>query len=339
MRKLVYTVALSTIFILLMSLPGQAQTITGCLTWNKSELYNVQVGTTPSADCKRRDTTLSWDQVGMPGVDGDDGMDGDDGAQGPQGPPGEPPLPECTVDGQVTKWSDSEQNWVCASDNDTDTDTLATLFCTQGQLAKFNGMVWECVADQGEPVPTCNDGQILKWNANNTAWECADIPTASPALFMVDSQGQEIGIVIDATFESVSTAPPQSSAITEATVATELAGNLVLLGITPLEIRGRGQADIGNGGVVFTDSICQTAYIRVNPPGDRFFAPLTVVEAPGLTVYVAQPGSVVNLTPTHVFDSFGQCNAGGFGQDTYLPATAIANLDGDFFTPFSLRLK
>ncbi len=83
MKKLFYTTAPLTITILLMSLPGQAQDITGCLSWNKGEVYNVQVGATPSAPCKRRDSILSWDQVGP---QGDDGMDGMGGAQGPPGP-------------------------------------------------------------------------------------------------------------------------------------------------------------------------------------------------------------------------------------------------------------
>ena len=55
----------------------------------------------------------------------------------------------------------------------------------------------ECIADQGVPVPMCNDGHILRWTANSAACECADLPTASPTLFMVDSQGQEIGVMVD----------------------------------------------------------------------------------------------------------------------------------------------
>ena len=88
------------------------------------------------------------------------------------GPKDKVSLPECTVDGQLAKWSDTEQNWVCAIGD----DTLGTLLCTNGQVAKFNGMVWQCVAGQGVPVPTCSDGQILKWNANSAAWDCADMP-------------------------------------------------------------------------------------------------------------------------------------------------------------------
>ena len=154
------------------------------------------------------------------------------GQKGQGGPKNKVSLPECAVDGQVTKWSNAEQNWVCASDN----DTLGTLMCTNGQVAEFNGMVWECVAGQGVPVPTCNDGQILKWNANSAAWDCADMPTVGPTLFVVDSQGQELGVVVDVpSFERVK-------------VVTELAGNVVLLTVTPLEIRGQGQPDIGNGG-------------------------------------------------------------------------------------------
>ena len=154
------------------------------------------------------------------------------------------------------------------------------------------------------------------------------MPTVGPTLVMVDSQGQEIGVVVD-----------EKGFYEQATVASELAGNVVLLTVTPLEIRGRGQPDIGNGGVVFTDSTCQTAWRPVNPPGDRFIAPLSVVEAPGLTVYVAQPGALVNQTPTHLFNSFGQCVPGGFPEGTYLPATAIANLDGVFLPPFSIGIR
>ncbi len=95
------------------------------------------------------------------------------------GPKNKVSLPECAVEGQVTKWSDAEQNWVCASDD----DTVGTLMCTNGQVAEFNGMVWECVAGQGVPVSTCSDGQTLKWNANSAAWDCADMPAASQGGF------------------------------------------------------------------------------------------------------------------------------------------------------------
>ena len=54
-----------------------------------------------------------------------------------------------------------------------------------------------CIADQGVPVPMGNDGQILRCTANSAALECADMPTASPTLFMVDSQGQEVGVMVD----------------------------------------------------------------------------------------------------------------------------------------------
>ena len=113
--------------------------------------------------------------------------------------------------------------------------------------------------------------------------------TQTPALVMVDSQDQEIGLVVS---EHGGPGPIRSGSVSGqgAVVATEIGGDIILLAVSAFSIRGRFQgfdAGLGQGAVSFTDSSCTTAYIRVNPPGDRFISPVTAVEAPGITLYVA----------------------------------------------------
>jgi hypothetical protein len=79
--------------------------------------------------------------------------------------------------------------WVCGDDIDTDTtdpntDTLLTLVCTAGQVAKWDGANWTC----GEDIDTdttdpntdvlaglaCAEGQLPKWDAVSSLWVCGD---------------------------------------------------------------------------------------------------------------------------------------------------------------------
>lgn len=52
----------------------------------------------------------------------------------------------CTGTQKVTG-IDGSGNVVCGPDTDTDTDTLARLLCTSGEIAKWDGTAWACAAD------------------------------------------------------------------------------------------------------------------------------------------------------------------------------------------------
>lgn len=67
-----------------------------------------------------------------------------------------------------------------------DTDTLAGLFCADGQIPKWNfgTSMWECADDDTGTGGTdtlaslsCADGQIAKWNFVASLWECANDET------------------------------------------------------------------------------------------------------------------------------------------------------------------
>lgn len=64
----------------LFTTPALAQVIQGCVSGKGA----LRVVAAPD-DCKRKETAISWNVAGPPGMDG---MDGADGTPGPEGPPG-----------------------------------------------------------------------------------------------------------------------------------------------------------------------------------------------------------------------------------------------------------
>jgi preprotein translocase subunit Sec61beta len=74
-------------------------------------------------------------------------------------------------DGELAKWNGSQ--WVC--ETDIDFDTLGALACGSGQVAKWNGSAWECAPDVDTNTDTlaglgCETGQIAKWLFGS--WTC-----------------------------------------------------------------------------------------------------------------------------------------------------------------------
>ncbi len=77
----------------------------------------------------------------------------------------------CTED-QIAKYDGT--NWVCAADEDTDTDTLATLPCANGEVVKSDGAGgWVCAADDVTDTLVdinCVDGEFVQKVGLN--WTC-----------------------------------------------------------------------------------------------------------------------------------------------------------------------
>ena len=73
--------------------------------------------------------------------------------------------------GKGLRWDGSD--WVCAPDEDTDTDTLAGLICTAGEVAKWTGSAWSCAPDDDTLAGlSCASNEVAKWTAsasNSTA--------------------------------------------------------------------------------------------------------------------------------------------------------------------------
>jgi hypothetical protein len=61
-----------------------AQVISGCVKKSGA----LRVLTDPTKSCKKRETAITWNQVGPQGTPGADGTDGAPGTPGDQGPPG-----------------------------------------------------------------------------------------------------------------------------------------------------------------------------------------------------------------------------------------------------------
>ncbi|MDF1564308.1 MAG: tail fiber domain-containing protein, partial [Deltaproteobacteria bacterium] len=103
----------------------------------------------------------------------------------------------------VLRWSTALSQWECQPDTDTvlteaevdayvanngysmgahtiDTDTLATLGCAAGEVAKWDGAAWACAVDVDTDTNTdvlaslpCGNNQIVKWNGALGNWQCA----------------------------------------------------------------------------------------------------------------------------------------------------------------------
>eukprot|EP01098_Paradermamoeba_levis_P011622 TRINITY_DN49_c0_g1_i1.p1 TRINITY_DN49_c0_g1~~TRINITY_DN49_c0_g1_i1.p1 ORF type:complete len:446 (-),score=154.59 TRINITY_DN49_c0_g1_i1:52-1257(-) len=79
-------------------------------------------------------------------------------------------FPSCTT-GQVLTWGGSA--WGClASTSVPDSNVLTSLSCTAGAVAKKSGTSWVCGSDN-DTVPTCSNGQTVKYNATTSTWVCA----------------------------------------------------------------------------------------------------------------------------------------------------------------------
>ncbi len=116
------------------------------------------------------------------------------------------------MDGEILKWNQAFGAWECQPDVDTDTDSLAALTCSEGQVLKWVAGMWLCEADENtdalgtlscsenqiaklvggvwrceEDLDTdtdsfaalnCLDNQVLKFNTDH--WECAEDVVGSP---------------------------------------------------------------------------------------------------------------------------------------------------------------
>ena len=100
-------------------------------------------------------------------------------------------LPQTCTNGEIPIWNNSLAEWVC----ETDSDTLSSLSCGDGQVAKRSGDSWVCATDHDSDttytagmglyltgttfsitttyqVPqTCANGEIMEWNGS--FWDCA----------------------------------------------------------------------------------------------------------------------------------------------------------------------
>jgi hypothetical protein len=57
-----------------------------------------------------------------------------------------------------------------------DDDTLGALSCANGEIARFDGVAWQCDDDLGTDTLgtlTCADGEVAKWNNSLGQWVCA----------------------------------------------------------------------------------------------------------------------------------------------------------------------
>lgn len=88
-----------------------------------------------------------------------------------------------------------------------DGDTLASLQCSDGQVAKWDSMqfAWVCADDNagvgdGDTLADleCMNGQVPKWNSMQTVWECADTSGGNTLDQAYDQGGPGAGRIITA---------------------------------------------------------------------------------------------------------------------------------------------
>ena len=73
-------------------------------------------------------------------------------------------------------------------------DTLSNLSCSADQIAKWDGSAWVCATDEtggggGLQLPTCNDGEIIKYNTSTSQWECAVLVSSSAGVQVFTEDG------------------------------------------------------------------------------------------------------------------------------------------------------
>ncbi len=110
------------------------------------------------------------------------------------------------VSGQVLKWNEWENRWICGYDaygsGSSNTDLLASLHCAEGQVPKRMGNTWVCGddVDTDTTIPDtdtlgsltgCNNGQVAKWNG--TAWICGDDVDTDTTIPNTDTLGSLTG--------------------------------------------------------------------------------------------------------------------------------------------------
>jgi hypothetical protein len=85
-------------------------------------------------------------------------------------------------DGDVPKWDEVTTQWSCGLDK----DTLADLNCDDGDIAKWNATSnqWYCSPDTMGAL-NCNDGEFAQYNASQEIWNCIDLQE----IFDVDGDG------------------------------------------------------------------------------------------------------------------------------------------------------
>jgi hypothetical protein len=73
--------------------------------------------------------------------------------------------------GDIPKYDSSLSSWYC--DLDVDMDTLAGLSCTTDQISKWDGSAWGCQSDSDSLADlSCTTDQIAKWDGSS--WVCSD---------------------------------------------------------------------------------------------------------------------------------------------------------------------
>jgi len=84
------------------------------------------------------------------------------------------PSNDCQ-NGDVLKYNLVDKKWECS----VDLDTLASLSCSDNQIAQWNATstTWDCADISSSDTLadlSCSDTQIAKWNSTAVKWECND---------------------------------------------------------------------------------------------------------------------------------------------------------------------
>lgn len=261
-------------------------------------------------------------------------------------------LPQGCTPGQIAK-VDVEGQWVCAGDE----DTVGALFCSDEQIARFNGVSWNCGADQvGTVLPACSAGQIPVADGSG-GWLCCDPPPTTSRLVLLDSLGQEIGLVLDRIDVQTTVVPRYFPVgVKVAAEATGAMGEpvLALFNASSSAITGniQGLNDETDGigvEVFFADAGCTDAYIQLHPsvPVESMVTALTAASAspggvccetaPATTLFVAELGQVVTIPQPFFLNDWGGCFEVG-SPLTGLPATARIDISG-FVPPFKVAIR
>lgn len=147
---------------------GVAESVNGGIV-NASE---VQINSVPVVDSNRnwlgQPITIEWSQIqNIP----NSVSDGDDNTQ----------LSESDVEHYVTNngislHEDTTLNGQEILTVGMDSDTLANISCSDGDIPKWDGVLgqWECALDQDSLANlNCDDGDVARWNATSSQWYCS----------------------------------------------------------------------------------------------------------------------------------------------------------------------
>jgi hypothetical protein len=84
-------------------------------------------------------------------------------------------------DGTARGWIQELDARVDVLEATPDADTLGSLVCSAGQIAKFDGAAWVCAADQDTSAADCPAGQVLVSDGNGG--QCVELPAGGGPAF------------------------------------------------------------------------------------------------------------------------------------------------------------